>query len=171
MTLRLALRFGRALLSHASNEKYPTRSVEYMLAWVMITWSLRVVWPGEIMTGPAFKFMTALMREQVWGAIGLAIGLIRLYALARNGHWRRSPLWRFIGAASGLNWWLALLVLYSAAVFDGAPDFPLRWALGVFAYYEAYSCFRCGQDYTAMKALLQVEVDARVSRSESAGHG
>ncbi len=166
MTRILALKFGRALLAHAANEKYPTRSVEYLLAWVMVAWSLRVVWPGDVMMGPAFRYLIAIAPEPIWGWFGLIVGILRVYALARNGHWRRSPHWRLTGAALGLNWWLMLFVLYTAAVMDGAPDFPMRWSFAVFIYFEAYSCFRCGQDIETMKAEF-----SRASRLESAGHG
>lgn len=164
MTRLIALKFGRALLNHAGNEKYPTRSVEYLLAWVILSWSFRVLLPGDMMAGPAFKYMLALMPEGVWGVVGVVIGVSRLYALARNGHWKRSPMLRFIGAAFGVNWWLALFVLYTAAVFGGAPDFPMRWSFAVFVFFELYSCFRCGQDITTMKL-------SSASRSESAGNG
>jgi hypothetical protein len=49
-----------------------------------------------------------------------------------------------------LEFWLTLFVLYSVAVFNGAPDFPFRVVFPVLTFFETYSCYRCAQDNTAM---------------------
>lgn len=149
MTKTIAAKVAIAAFKHAMAEKYPTRSVEYMLAWMMIAWSARVLWPGAIMIGPTYRYLLALAPETTWGWLGLLVGFSRLYALLRNGGWKQSALLRFIGALMGLNFWLVLMALYSAAVDGGAPDFPQRWVYPVFMFFEAYSCYRCGQDHTA----------------------
>lgn len=161
MSRTMIVKVAFAALRHAAAERYPTRSVEYMLAWVMIAWSARVLWPGDIMVGPIYRHLLALADEPFWGAVGVAVGMLRLYALIRNGGWRRSPLARFCGALIGLNFWLVLFALYSAAVNSGAQDFPIRVVFPVFVFFEAYSCYRCGQDHAAMleKAKLSAPGD------------
>ncbi len=168
MSRALAFTVAQRLFRHAAKERYPTRSVEYLLAWVMIAWGLRVVWPGPVLVGPTYGYLLVIAPEVVWGALGIIVGALRIYALVRNGSWQRSPLLRFIGATLGLIWWLILAVLFSAAVAGGAPDFPMRAVYPVFMFFEAYSCFRCGQDHTAMK--LQLECPAGPAQKD-AGHG
>lgn len=151
MTRAIIVNVAAAALRHALAERYPTRSVEYLLAWVMIVWGSFALWPGDIMVGPIYRHLLALAPEPFWGALGISVGLLRLYALVRNGGWKASPVARFAGALMGLNFWLVLFALYTAAIRSGAPDFPFRGAFCVFIFFEAYSCFRCGQDYSAMR--------------------
>jgi hypothetical protein len=169
MMRTLAFGLARRLIEHASSERYPTRSVEYLLAWVMIAWSARVLWPGDMMIGPTYKYLIIIAPEWFWGALGVTVGAGRIYSLIRNGGWALSPKLRFIGAAFGLNWWLALMVLYTVAVETGAPDFPMRAAYPVFMFFEIYSCFRCGQDNRAMIDRLAAEKVKPAA--EAAGHG
>lgn len=150
MTRTIALNVVGAAIRHALAEKYPTRSVEYLLAWVMIAWSGRVLWPGDIMVGLTYQHLLAIAPEPAWGVFGLIVGGLRIVALIRNGGWKQSPMARFLCALLGLNFWLVLTALYSAAIVSGAQDFPFRAAFPVFMFFEAYSCYRCGQDHAAM---------------------
>lgn len=164
MTRTIALNVVAAAIRHALAEKYPTRSVEYLLAWVMIAWSGRVLWPGDIMVGLTYQHLLAIAPEPAWGVFGLIVGGLRIVALIRNGGWKQSPMARFLCALLGLNFWLVLTALYSAAIVSGAPDFPFRAAFPVFMFFEAYSCYRCGQDHAAM-----LEKAKRTSPAEAGG--
>jgi hypothetical protein len=146
MTRQIALRIADLLIGHAKSERYPTRSVEYMLAWMIIGWSFVVAIPGPILTGPIYSYMTFDAPEWLWATIGLTVGFLRLFALIRNGGWSKSPYLRLIGACLGFNFWLILTVLYGAAVLGGAQLSPNFGCLPVFMFFEAYSSFRCGQD-------------------------
>ncbi|MGD9766601.1 MAG: hypothetical protein AB7U62_03075 [Pseudolabrys sp.] len=170
MTRLFAFSVARKLFQHAASERYPTRSVEYLLAWVMIAWGARVVWPGEVLTGPTYQYLVVIAPEAMWGALGITVGLLRIYALLRNGGWKRSPVLRFAGATLGLIWWLVLAVLFSAAVAGGAPDFPMRAVYPVFIFFEAYSCFRCGQDHAAVAQKSKLECPAHPAQKD-AGNG
>lgn len=169
MTQTLAFKVAAAAIRHALAEKYPTRSVEYLLAWTLIVWSARVAWPGDVLAGPTFRYLLALAPEPVWAAFGLVVGFVRVFALIRNGGWRRSPIFRFIGAMLGLNFWLILTVLYAAAIDSGAADFPMRAVLPVFMFFEAYSCFRCGQDHAA--AREKAKLIGQPDKSGGLGNG
>lgn len=146
MTRFLAGYFGIALLRHAHSERYPTRTVEHLLAWLVLAWSLSVVSPGNMLVGPSFQPLLVLASEQVWGWGGMIISSLRLVGLYLNGNWRRSPWLRAAGALAGGMWWLTLFCLYWKAVGNGAPDFPMRLGFGVLVVFEAASFFRCVQD-------------------------
>jgi hypothetical protein len=146
MTRNLAARIANLLIGHAISNRYPTRSVEYMLAWMMLAWSAMVAWPGAILTGPQYEPLIHLMPEWIWGTVGLVVGCLRMFALIRNGSWARSPYLRLFGACVGFNFWLVLFVLFGIAIFNGAALFPMYACLPVFMFFEGYSSFRCGQD-------------------------
>jgi hypothetical protein len=146
MTRDLAARFAKVLIGHAITDRYPTRSVEYMLAWMMMAWSFTLAMPGQILVGPTYQFLTALMPESGWAALGIVTASARLFALIRNGSWYKSPYLRLAGACVGFNFWLLLAVLYGLAFHNGAPLFPMYGCLPVFMFFEVYSAYRCGQD-------------------------
>ena len=135
-----------AAIHRVAWEKYPTRTVEHMLAWMVVVWSFAVAWPGNMMVGPSFAALLVIAPEQFWGWSGVVLGVLRLIALYVNGRWRRTPGLRLLGAASGMIWWIVLSACYWVAVENGAPDFPMRYVFYVFIAFEVYSCFRCGQD-------------------------
>ena len=165
VTSTFARRVAYVLFRHAASERYPTRTVEHMLAWMLLVWSASLALPGNMMRGPTFEYLLAIAPEAWWGWSGVALALMRLGALYVNGNWRRTPGLRFIGAMTGLIWWLIISALYALAVQRGAPDFPMRYVFNVFIFFEADSCYRCGQDYAAPKAR-----DAGIAAS-GAGNG
>jgi hypothetical protein len=166
MTRALSGRLAWFLFRLAASERHPTRTVEHMLAWSTFVWSMAVAWPGKMLIGAQYEYLIAIAPEAVWGSVGVCLATARLVALAINGAWRRTPGLRFVGAMSGLIWWLVLSALYWVAIEKGAPDFPMRYMLGVFIFFEGYSCFRCGQDHAAYQAQR-----ARASGStDGAGH-
>ena len=148
----------------ATSDKGHTRAVEYMLAWLMIGGGALVLMPGAVIVGPTSEFLLHLMTEPAWGIVALTIGLARLTALIINGAWRRTPLLRFAGAALGLMWWTSQGAIYWIAVVRGGLPFPNLSIYPVFVFFEAYSCFRCGQDASALRSLSR-------SDSEPGGHG
>lgn len=152
MIQSLNRRIAYALFRHAASERYPTRTVEHMLAWMIVVWSGAVAWPGSMMQGPSYQYLLVIAPEAFWGVTGVAIGSLRLLALYINGNWRRTPVLRFVGAMAGLVWWLILAALYWLAIQNGAPDFPMRYVFTVFMFFEGYSCFRCGQDHAAARS-------------------
>lgn len=152
VTRSFARRAALLLFRHSISERYPTRTVEHMLAWVLLVWSASLALPGNMMRGPAFEYLLLIAPEWWWGAAGVVISTMRLVALYVNGNWHRTPGLRFIGAMTGLIWWLVISALYALAVAHSAPDFPMRLVFLVFVFFEAYSCYRCGQDHAAPKA-------------------
>lgn len=133
----------------AEPEKYPTRTVEQMLAWMVLAWSGALLLPGTMLRGDPFKTLIVVAPEMLWGICGVLLAASRLVALELNGRWRRSPTLRFIGALTGMFWWALLTVLYAIAVDGGAPDFPMRYVLIVAFWFECKSAIRCGFDMKA----------------------
>lgn len=132
----------------------PTRHAESLLAWLIIGWSLVMVGFDGSMTGRAYVFFAAVAPLHVLGSIGVLLGTARIVAIIINGRWRRTPLIRLIGAASGLMWWTAVTVLFWVAVVrDGLMPFPMLGGYPVLIMFEVVSCYRCGQDAYAMRSL------------------
>ena len=145
MTRSFANILARALIGHAASEKHPTRSVEYMLTWLGLSWSLMIGIP-HVVIPPSIAVFFTVVPILAWVAAGIIIGGLRLFALIRNGGWSKSPWLRMIGAALGFNFWLAVGAFYVLGFFEGRPILPLHGCIPVVMFFEAYSCFRCGQD-------------------------
>lgn len=151
MTHDLAISFATRLMAHASSEKYPTRSVEYMLAWMTLVWSGKVFVDPHVLLGSQYTSLLTVAPPAAWAVVGMSVSVVRLVALILNGGYEPSPMLRLIGSAMGLIWWMSLFYLYTISVNAGADDFPMRPVFLVFVFFEVYSCFRCGQDHAAMK--------------------
>lgn len=143
----------RALFFHADSERSPTRAVEYLLAWCITCWSATIFLFAGTMDGPSYLYIREVAAESVWGAFGIGFGVLRISALIINGAWRRTPLLRFVGAMSGFMWWITIGGLFYLGVKSGAQPFPMLGCYPVLAFFEGYSCFRCGQDAKAMRSL------------------
>ena len=86
VTSTLAGRVAFMLFRHAASERYPTRTVEHMLAWMLLVWSASLALPGNMMRGPTFECLLAIAPEAWWGWSGVALALMRLVA-SRNDQW------------------------------------------------------------------------------------
>lgn len=123
-----------------------TRSVEWLLACMMVAWGLGLMLPGDTMALPRYAMLSALAPEAVWAAWSIAIGALRAVALYINGAWRQTPLIRATCAMLGLIWWLVLGFLFAAGSEPGAPVAPgLLW-FPVFIGFEGYSIVRGARD-------------------------
>lgn len=130
-----------------------TRSVEWLLACLMLTWGVILLAPSESFTLPAYRWLATMGEERVWGGLALGIGTLRVAALYVNGSWRRTPLIRAFGAVVCLMWWVSVGALLIFGVEPGKP-LPAGFAFyPVFALFEAYSCYRSGLDAREYDAL------------------
>lgn len=136
----------RALDSHITSEKYPTRHLEYFFAFMLLGWSVNVLIDPGCMSGPAFKFATALLPTRLYAAVGLATALAGIVALVRNGHWKRSPTLRMFCSGLRMNWWILMFGFYLQAIMHGAPNFPMFLAFPVVILFEALCLLRCAED-------------------------
>jgi hypothetical protein len=130
-----------ALLS----DRYVTRTAEHLLAWIVIFWSVSVLFYTPLL-GVVYEPMLEVAPQWFWGTFGLSIGLLRVVALIRNGHWRPTPELRLLGAIYGAMFWVGLTYCYHVAVSAGAVDFPMRRGMLVFIAFELFAAYRCGHD-------------------------
>lgn len=122
-----------------------TRSVEWMLAAMMLAWGIGLMLPGDTMSLPQYRMLGAIAPETVWAAWSISIGTVRIIALYVNGAWRRTPLIRAFGAILGIVWWLVLGFLFAAAAGNGPLPADLWW-FAVFIGFEGYSVCRGARD-------------------------
>lgn len=122
-----------------------TRSVEWLLACMMVAWGIGLMLPGDTMEIPRYRLLGAIMPDYGWAAWSIAIGGVRMVALYINGAWRRTPLVRAVCAMLGLIWWIVLGFLFSAGADPGAPTPGLLW-FPVFIGFEGYSIIRGARD-------------------------
>src|ERR1043166_7395273 len=122
-----------------------TRSVEWMLAAMMLAWGIGLMLPGDTMTLPQYRLLGALAPDPVWAAWSISIGTVRIVALYVNGAWRRTPLIRAPGAIVGMIWWTVLGYLFAVAAGSGPLPAELLWFC-VFVGFEGYSVFRGARD-------------------------
>jgi hypothetical protein len=130
-----------ALLS----DRYVTRTAEHLLSWVIIFWSMSVLFYTPL-TGGVYEPMLRIAPYWFWGAFGITTGILRVIALIRNGHWRPTPELRLLGAIYGAMFWVGLTYCYYIAVSSGGADFPMRRAMFVFIAFELFAAYRCGHD-------------------------
>ena len=99
------------------------------------------------MMGDLYGALRDVAPYWMWGLLGVAIGMSRVIALVRNGHWRPSPELRLLGAIYGAMFWVAVSYCYHISVSSGAaPDFPMRRAMLVLIVFEVLAAYRCGHD-------------------------
>lgn len=130
-----------------------TRVIEYLLAWLMISWGSGLVDGGPPMMTDPHRYLLALMPEAAWGWFAISCGVMRLSGLVINGAHRRSPLLRMAGAGMGVVWWMVMISMYVAAIRDGVPETLLFRMFFVFLFFETYSVYRCGQDAAASRSF------------------
>jgi hypothetical protein len=156
-------RFVFAVWRACVTEKYSTKSLEAYMAFVMLAWSARVLWPGEILTGSTYTYLLMMGPEPLWGGLGVATALVWLFSLIRNGGWHKSPILRACCSGLGAMWWFTLSSLYSLSVNAGGADFPMRPAQMVGVIFCCYAVWRNSQDHAA------VVWEAQRQRSSAAG--
>lgn len=125
--------------------KSPTRSVEWLLACMMLAWGGGLCLPGDTLSLPQYRMLAVLAPEPVWAAWSISIGVIRMVALYVNGAWRKTPLIRAFCAGLGMIWWIVLSVLFFLSR-DGSPITAGFLWFPVFIAFEGYSVSRGARD-------------------------
>jgi hypothetical protein len=123
-----------------------TRSVEWLLASMMVAWGAGLLLPGDTLSLPQYRLLAAIASEPLWASWSLSMGAVRMVALYVNGSWRRTPLIRAFCAILGMAWWLVLGFMFVAAAEAGNPFAAgLMW-FPVFIIFEGYSVVRGARD-------------------------
>ncbi|KQP90772.1 hypothetical protein [Methylobacterium sp. Leaf117] len=145
----------------------PSRALEWHCAGTDALIALTLALPGKTFsTGAVWDRFAAIMPESEWAVLIGAIAIVRIAALAINGHWRQTPLLRAITALIG-----ATLHAYIAVLFW----VPRIGAFGIGAAFSAAlavsdirSAFRAGRDIVVagrVFAMLEASPPAPMPRS------
>lgn len=123
---------------------HQTRSVEWLLASMMVAWGIGLLLPGNSMELPAYRLLGAIAPEPVWAAWSISIGLLRMLALYINGSWRKTPLVRAVSSLFGAFWWVVLGYCF---LKSGPWPYPagVAW-FPVLFLFECYSISRGARD-------------------------
>lgn len=126
-----------------------TRSVEMLLATVMTVQGGIFLAPGDTLLFPHYHDLRQWVEvfpgnERTFGAIVMALGLLRWTALIINGYWRRTPAIRIAGCIVGSLWWTSLTLTFVFAPFQALPA-ALAWTIPAVAF-ECFSAVRAAID-------------------------
>jgi hypothetical protein len=124
------------------------RRVEYLSASIMLGWAAILALPGDtIQENDAFSsFIERGWTETELAAILGVAGALWMGALWVNGHHRRSPVVRCLGAGAGCMMWshiAVLLVTHAWAIGVASTGIA---AYGVLAVFDLISCYRSAAD-------------------------
>lgn len=150
-----------------------TYALEMMLATMMVSCGVVLLWPGETFAMAHYGLMREFVNEEPGGLFLLAVGLLRWVAVLRNGGDGKgrtyTPLYRIGGCAVGCGFWLTLGVAAQTSIMvdDVATGPPLLIAIAVTASaFELYSAMRGGEDASRYDSLHR-----RQSRSKVGTNG
>lgn len=125
--------------------RFGPRMTEWMLAAITALWGAVLLLPADTFDGPAYSFMRAIFfgREDLLGAIMLALGMIRIGGLIVNGARREVTPWiRMVSAAIGF---LIFVGISTGFALSGSVSTWLA-VYPVFAVIEAVNVFRASHD-------------------------
>jgi hypothetical protein len=123
----------------------PSRDLEWHCAGTDAAIAILLALPGSTFaTGAIWDQFAAIMSENEWAALIGTVALIRILALAINGHWRRTPLLRALTAGMGAVLHAYLITLFwvpSVGAFGTGAAFSAALALS-----DIRSTYRAGRD-------------------------
>lgn len=138
------------------------RGIEWATSAVLIMFSLILMLPGNTLASPAFKAFVSLGLTEITIAVPLMlVGVARMVALYLNGHWRRSPILRMVGAILGASIFGMLTVAFAAPTVElliaGRYVTPVSGpSTGAGTYFVLVAC--------DLLAVFRSGADVRVSR-------
>lgn len=146
-----------------------TYALEMMLATLMVTCGVALLWPGQTFLLPQYSVMRTWIPEDVGAGLLILVGVARWAAILRNGGSRYTPLWRIGACCIGCGFWFTLAVALTKAFADMPPSElgpPLLLAVAVTTtVFEVYAARRGGADASAHDSL-----HLRQSRSKAGAH-
>ncbi|WP_116082132.1 hypothetical protein [Tropicimonas sp. IMCC34011] len=144
------------------------RGLEWLTSLILLGLAAALATPGDTlsMSVSYSGFIAAGFTETIFIVLLLIVAAERLFGLWRNGHWRRSPILRFIGAivgaaifaglAAGFAWpWIAaisittdpLTVSFGLPMSTGVPVYALL------AWADLQAAYRSGADIRVCRSL------------------
>lgn len=128
--------------------QHQSRALDWGCAVMILAWGIALLIPGNTLTSaPAYESILDRAPEWAWGALCIAVGLIRGVALIVNGRiYEGSPIIRAVAAAIGAMVWvqflLAFLIISNQA---GVISLGVPAAL-VMAGLDLFCAARAGSD-------------------------
>lgn len=107
------------MISHISislRTTFPQRRAEWALGVVIFLWGVILLNNETLFSdGISYSEIARTASQETWGAICLALGLVRLLVLLINGAWRRSPHARALVAFLSCFFWFQVSMGMAAA--------------------------------------------------------
>lgn len=127
---------------------FRTRSVEMLLATVMLLQGVVFLLPGDTLSLPHYAELRTWVdrfpgSEDRLGVILIVVGFMRWGALIVNGYWCPSPKIRAAGCVMGSLYW-AMLTISFLAHLQGVPA-AVSWTATAIGF-EILSALRCAKD-------------------------
>jgi len=123
--------------------RYSGRTIEWMLSLVMLIWAALLLADPDMFELPIYVNFRLLLPEEAWIVIFVVLAGARFNALARNGPWRWSAIWRAAVALAGAMIW----AMFAVAFILADPPVPSAWATyPVFVLCELISLWRAVRD-------------------------
>ncbi|MBI5114354.1 MAG: hypothetical protein HZA68_20505 [Rhodovulum sp.] len=126
-----------------------TRTVEWMLASLLVAWGLGVLAPGDALTVGGLAALLAWWPETAWGAAIATLGAARLVALWINGRRRQTPIVRVAGSFLGAVWWAVIWYALWAGTSAGPRPASMSY-YPVLIGFELFSIYRGAFDARRM---------------------
>lgn len=127
-------------------DHFRLRATEWFAAAVLIQLGTTLYFPPPAFpTSESWRVMASQMSEEAWGAIFLAIGLLRFAALTINGTFtgfRFSPLIRFVTAFLACGLWLQVVM----SIYESSPNGTGYGLYRLVLILELYNLWRAGVD-------------------------
>lgn len=148
-----------------------TYALEMMLATLMVTCGLTLVWQGDTFAMAHYGMMRHYIDERPGGGFLMLIGIVRWYAIIRNGGSGYRPLLRIGGCCIGCGFWLTLAITVEATLLLATKTLtgpPLLLAVaGTAAIFEIYAATKGAADANREDSLGLRAARSKVGRNGS----
>lgn len=127
------------------HEHFRVRVTDWFLSAILFSWGITVLFlDPAVWAGPEYSGLARIAPQELWAAVAVGLGLVRLLALFVNGAVRRSPELRCAGAFLAIFIWvqISLGLLTSDTAGVAVAVFP--WL----AFADMFNVYRAAGDIT-----------------------
>lgn len=120
--------------------RFGPRLSEWFVAGVTFLWGVVLLFPADTFTGDSWVIFRAIMPEQDWGILMLALGLARLTGLVVNGARRKvTPYIRMVSAGCGVGLFVGISAgfYFSGVIGTWIAVYPMIVVLELFNIHRA----------------------------------
>ena len=118
---------GKKMLIIRFTHSFRERLPEWVTSGIMLMWGLSVFTDPEIFHRTNYAFLGTLLAPEIWGALAILFGFVRLVSLYINGRRKQTPPARMVGAIMGMLIWYGLWLggMTTGTIFAGGLYFGL----------------------------------------------